>query len=1463
MLPVYLRAEKPFDYADKDHVDSLLNELAKRSKYPAVEKGSSSEERLRRGDWGVIERPEVQYAVRDLGFDAFYVKEYGHRNIAVLDPSQVKSATGNNSNYDPTNPDIRYSKSQTPAEQAEAVEAVERLVTGIKERWANAPKIIVATDMNDPRIPAEVRAEDQKQQSGGAKGEPEGFYYKGTAYLIASQIKTPEDTARVLFHEALGHYGLRGVFGDALKPVLQQIATLRRADVIAKAKSYGLDINNHEEMLQAAEEVLAEMAQTRPNIGFVKRAIAAIRTWLRQHVPGFANMKLSDAEIIRDFILPARAYVEQGAKAGKDMAGKTVFSRNEPVYTHVVVDPKSGNKVVGRYQSVDAARRGRDRLDNQHGGYRYQVKPIEASDTRYSRAPATDSEAFKKWFGDSKVVDADGKPLVVYHGTEADFSEFSLNKSGTNHFQGENALFFTSDTASASNYARNASGRNGSPSVIPVYLSLQNPRVVDMPQGDKYDAVSYYDDNISGDTFGIQADGRDGVLIKYDGGVLAVAFNPTQIKSTTGNNGQYDPANPDIRFKRAEPKEPAGLTPPEQGFLKKAQAEIQDNNNRIKQVQERIAEVTGGPVPEYTDYYQAEENRPGRIAARLHDFQEQMQAPLVARIAKSGHSLAQVEELAHAMHAIERNQAIAKINPKFDPDSAKFEGVEGSGMNTDKAAAILEKSKSDKPLQRHVDDLQKIARATLDIKLASGRITDEQYEAYTNAYDFYVPLKGDGEFGPDVKRAMGHEEREEHIIENVMRDYEQTVVTGERNLARQSLLQLILQNPDTKLWSVGITPKGRYVAGKVFSVLKGGEEIGTFTSQSQVDAFMEAKGPEAALYEVVDEQGDRVQEFAKPLQDNEVPVYVNGQRVRMQIKDATLAGQLRPMNQKQIGWFSKKFSAVNRYLSRIYTAYSPTFIVKNAMRDAMTGTITMLGNQGAAVAVKAWSNYPAALAALGQYAATGKEPNTETGRMLKEYRMSGGKTGASHMSDLEQQGKTLKRMFEDAYGAKNYMADGKPTKATLIAGRKALLGMAHVIEVMNQATENALRLSLYMTLRKHGASAGKAAQAAKNVTVNFDRKGNQTSVLGALYLFFNPAVQGTANALHAVAHGDHKKQAWVALGTLAALGMWSAGAGIDDDKDRWLGESWDNRTRSFTVTIGGHKITLPLSQEFAPFYAAGVALEEARRGAVTKTQATGRLISSFIDAYVPFKGLFNYDSDNKPLDAVTSLVPTVLRPSVEAATNRNSFGSNIVPESDFTKDRPDNLKMNRNTKGTVFDSTAQALAKGGELAGARRYENDISKVSPEMLKHWWRTYTGGLGTFVADMASLSQMVAQDPSAIELADVPVIKSFAKVTDVKPIRGRFYDVTKEARQKDTEHKAAKKAEDDDALAGMDAPLKADMRTIAKAIQHAAEVRDEIVDVGADKKLSLGEKRAKLKALELDEEAIYRDAIEALKP
>jgi Large polyvalent protein associated domain 38/Large polyvalent protein-associated domain 5/ADP-Ribosyltransferase in polyvalent proteins/Large polyvalent protein-associated domain 1 len=241
----------------------------------------------------------------------------------VFDPKQIKSAIGNTGTFDPGNPDIRFGINARPANSAaaQAKARVQDTTTKITEGWSNAPSVRVIGSMDE--APQEVRAAADERRDSGAAGSPEGFWHNGTVYLVAEQLPSDADVTRVLFHEALGHAGLRGVFGSSLNTVLDTFAQAMPVKVAAKAAEYGLDMRDLEQRRQAAEEALAEIAQTRPKLGSVQRLIAAIRTWLRENLPGL-GIKMSDTEVLRNFIEPARGWVERGRAAAA--AGDAAFS---------------------------------------------------------------------------------------------------------------------------------------------------------------------------------------------------------------------------------------------------------------------------------------------------------------------------------------------------------------------------------------------------------------------------------------------------------------------------------------------------------------------------------------------------------------------------------------------------------------------------------------------------------------------------------------------------------------------------------------------------------------------------------------------------------------------------------------------------------------------------------------------------------------------------------------------------------------------------------------------------------------------------------------------------------------------------------------------------------------------------------------------------------------------------------
>lgn len=179
----------------------------------------------------------------------------------------------------------------------------------------------------------------------------------------------------------------------------------------------------------------------------------------------------------------------------------------------------------------------------------------------------TDTPEFRRWFGDSKVVDSEGRPLVVYHGTTADFTVFDDARHGDNfghapeHMQG---FYFTPEEWLADSVADN-SDLPGTSRTIAAYLSLKNP--VEIDAGGRDPGVEWMGKKL--------ADAKkachDGAIIRnwadgmfptedFDGKPLDippqyVAFRPEQIKSATANRGTFDNTNPDILFSFADAEE--------------------------------------------------------------------------------------------------------------------------------------------------------------------------------------------------------------------------------------------------------------------------------------------------------------------------------------------------------------------------------------------------------------------------------------------------------------------------------------------------------------------------------------------------------------------------------------------------------------------------------------------------------------------------------------------------------------------------------------------------------------------------------------------------------------------------------------------------------------------------------------------------------------------------------------------
>lgn len=188
-------------------------------------------------------------------------------------------------------------------------------------------------------------------------------------------------------------------------------------------------------------------------------------------------------------------------------------------------------------------------------------KPAE-EERKSLRAP--DTEAFKRWFGDSKVVDENGEPMVMYHGTDKEFSVFKPRTA--------DASFFTPDPKFAAKFALGDMLYGAYPSdqfilypganIVPVFISASNPfdyknsnhvKKV-LSNLDPRDRKEFREGAAKGSwqeiekhLGSIQDTGFDAVWLTEMGRKNIAVFEPEQIKSAIGNIGTFEPTSPDIR----------------------------------------------------------------------------------------------------------------------------------------------------------------------------------------------------------------------------------------------------------------------------------------------------------------------------------------------------------------------------------------------------------------------------------------------------------------------------------------------------------------------------------------------------------------------------------------------------------------------------------------------------------------------------------------------------------------------------------------------------------------------------------------------------------------------------------------------------------------------------------------------------------------------------------------------------
>jgi hypothetical protein len=892
--------------------------------------------------------------------------------------------------------------------------------------------------------------------------------------------------------------------------------------------------------------------------------------------------------------------------------------------------------------------------------------------------------------------------------------------------------------------------------------------------------------------------------------------------------------------------------------FRKFQREWQDDFNRFTVLKEWLAS-RGINLSEKADVYLAEERFHARVANQQEDFRDFVANPLIQKIAEAGYKMTDIADFLEAQHAKEANDQIRRVHNTNDPDVTAY------GVGDEEAAEYL--ANAPEELGKLANEFRAITESTKRIRLEGGLLNTDITGAWDATYKHYIPVKGiqDQPKGTGkrlsvnfkTKRRLGHGRRDEAVIENILHDHARAIFEVEKNRVAKHLVMMAAEIGMPELMTVGQPVKRKVLRNTTaYEVQVKGATVAVFDSREAAQTYKSSLpliDKKVASDEIVinPTTDQRVIASASPmLADNEINAYIDGHAIRIQINDELAARAYKKLGVDGYGKLVAAGRALNGYLSKVYTGYNPEFIQVNIVRDFTTGIINLTGEEGLKMAAKAIKNYPGTFASLLRYSVSDRKKST---KWIDMYRATGGNTGAAYLSDMERLGNDVATEYAAYQGVLANLKEGKPVFAARAAGRKAFNIFLKWIYNLNQAGENAMRLAAFKAMIESGRTPNEAAHVAKNITVNFNRKGENGATANAAWLFFNASVQGQAAMSHALFKGKHKGQAWALATGMATLGYMVAaalGGGDEDDYDKI-----DDYTkeRNLVINNGDGWLKIPVPYGYGFFYNIGRVMADAQRkdelGLIP-----WHITASAIEELSPFGDIVVGTDEQFKMDQVfMGILPTALKIPGQVAVNKQLFsGGEIMPDNPFDKSQPEREKMWRGTKGTVYD----------ELAG--RLQQIGLDVSPETLKYSFRTGTGGAGALVDSTVSAGMLKAGG-AELDTAEIPFLRKIYHENTIKNDRAAFHKAREEAQtaaeefaraiRKNDLVSAKKLSEDKGELIALD--------KYADQLQTVTKLwRDEQDRVRTDKSLTTGEKRLKLRELEAQESKLYDQYLDVFK-
>ena len=796
----------------------------------------------------------------------------------------------------------------------------------------------------------------------------------------------------------------------------------------------------------------------------------------------------------------------------------------------------------------------------------------------------------------------------------------------------------------------------------------------------------------------------------------------------------------------------------------------------------RIEDVAG-----FENAYLFENRMSGTNGSEQHEYYLRYMKPLLKEIGRiAGANQRKRKELTDylmAKHGLERNEYMRKeAAAKGENTDRDFAGLIGLTGEPDWQSA-------EATARQWVDDYEKMVdttklwqavnnatKATLEKVYLSGIISKETYGKILGMYQYYIPLRGwdettseqvygylmskEGPLGGNImKKAQGRESMADDPIATLAMMADDAIRQGNRNLMKQRFLNFVLNYPSDAvsvhdLWleyddvndewrPVFADVKDTDTAEEVEQKVEAFEQRMETLRTADPDKYKKGREAQHIPYKVVRGNLKEHQVFIKR-NGRTFVVTVNGNPRAAQ----ALNGLTNPDVDQNgvVGNMLKAGEWINRQLSAGYTTRNPVFGVKNFFRDMLFSNCMTWIKESPRYALRFHYNFgkfnPITMRRLLRKWENGTlDQNNPTQNMFYQFMKNGGETGYTIVRDI----------------ASHKRAVAAELKKQGSVSRKVWTALGMQLDLLNRSAENCARFAAFVTSREFGRKIDRSIYDAKEVSVNFNKKGSGGKMVNAngqttlgkagaylggggrlLYLFWNVGIQAmTAVGRQAKRHPGKFMTAASAMFTLGYVipmlaEMAGGGNGDDDDKNAYYNLPEYVRRSNICFRAGDQWIIIPLPVEFSAIYGMGELAHGVISGNERYSNAElGYQMAAQVSQILPIDML-------EGGGGVSPFIPSAAKPTTEAyIMNKSWTGMPIYKDTPFNKNDPEWTKAYAST-----DKHLVAFAKWlNETSGGDDFTKGAIDINPAKIEYVLKGTFGGVVTFPLQAKKTIETVA--------------------------------------------------------------------------------------------------------------------------